>query len=185
MKRATTALMVMVLMGAAFSEETKKPSVAQVCGIDTARASDGVFAKDKQWKRYASVKEVPRVEQEELAQVWRAEQGSFVQIAAKSSGFARYYEYCFDKSGKLARLNYEVRSPYGWGFARTNVMKDGQLTPVTQRFFGLKSNRTIPKPPEEARDAQWALYPKAYKSFDKLPFAKMIAERKTENAQAH
>ena len=184
MKRATTALMVMVLTGAAFSEN-KKPSFAQVCGIDTARASDGVFAKDKQWQKYTSLKDVPEASQEELAQVWRGEQGSFVQIAATTSGFARYYEYCFDRSGKLARLNYEVRSPYGWGFARTNVMKDGDLTPITQRFFGLKSNRTIPKPPDEARDNQWALYPKVYKSFDKLPFAKMIAEQKKENAQAH
>ena len=173
-------------------QETPKPSdFAKVCGIDVKRASDGVFASvdGKPWKRFDNVKAVPKFDGDsgEMAQYWRGEKGSFVQMMVAGS-FARYYEYCFAPDGKLTRLNYEVRSPYGWGYARTNeVDAKGQLNGITQRFFGLKSGRNIARP-DEARDAQWALYPKVYKKFDKLPFAKLISTpvgAKKEDAQAH
>ncbi len=191
MRSARNLVMMMAVVTSALvaaHAEKKSSEFAKVCGVETSRKADGLFAKEqgKDWRQFQKVKEIPDFEKSsgEMAQVWRGGQGSFVQTAAFSSGFARYHEYCFAGDGKLTRLNYEVRSPYGWGYARTNEVKDGELVPLTHRFFGLKSNRTIRRP-SEAEDSQWALYPKVYKRFNKLPFAKMIAEQKKEDAQAH
>ena len=160
-------------------EGPKASDFAKICGVDVERASDGVFASmgKKPWAKFENVKAVPKFEDDagQMAQYWRGDKGRFVQTMRVEQRFSMYYEYCFGADGKLTRLNYEVRSPYGWGFARTNkVDEKGELVGITQRFFGLKSGRNM-LPPENARDAQWALYPKVYKKFDKLPFARLIS----------
>ena len=188
----TLAVLLMAIPFSVGQESPKGTEFAKNCGVNVERASDGVFAKvgGKDWAYFEKVKAVPKFEDDagQMAQFWRGEKGSFVQMMRVERGFSMYYEYCFGEHGKLARLNYEVRSPYDWGFARTNkVDDDGELVGITQRFFGLKTGRNM-LPPENARDAQWALYPKVYKKFDKLPFAKLITkpvEPKKEDAQAH
>jgi len=187
---AVVVLSVAVLAGA--QQESKTSEFTKFCGVNVERGADGVFAAldGKPWERFENVKAVPKFEHDagQMAQYWRGDKGSFVQTMAVSSGFSRYDEYCFGPDGKLTRLNYEVRSPYDWGFARTNeVDKKGELKGITQRFFGLKSGRNM-LPPDNARDFTWALVPKIYRKFDKLPFARLITtpvEAKKEDAQAH
>ncbi len=174
------ALLLISMAVIASAQESSQPSeFAKICGLDVDRASDGVFASvgRKAWTKFENVRAVPKFEDGagQMAQYWRGDKGAFVQMMRVERGFSIYYEYCFGENGRLTRLNYEVRSPYDWGFARTNQVDDsGELVGITQRFFGLKTGRNM-LPPENARDSQWALYPKVYKKFDKLPFAKLIS----------
>ncbi|MBZ5647499.1 MAG: hypothetical protein LAN37_09780 [Acidobacteriia bacterium] len=197
MRAATTAAMVLALVAAFVShadaekKEKKIPDLAKLCGMDTDRASDGVFAKahGKQWQKFASVKAVPEDADSEMAQYWRGEHGgSLVQMAVHDGVYARYHEYCFGQEGKLSSLTYETRTAHGWGFATTGTVdKNGHLVPASSRFFGVRTNMTIPRP-AEADDAPWALDPRIYKRLDKLPFAKLIStpvEQKKQDAQAH
>ncbi len=197
MKAATTAVLCLGLVAAsvpASRGEVKKklPELARMCGVDTNRASDGVFAKAhrKQWQKYANMKAIPKDAEGEMAQYWRESHGgSFVQMAIHDGVYARYHEYCFDKEGKLTRLTYEARTAHGWGFATTGTVNEkGRLEAASSRFFGVNTNLTIPRP-AEADDVPWVLDPKIYKRLDKLPFAKLMAtpveQKKKEDAQAH
>jgi len=173
------------------TKQKKVPELARMCGVDTDRASDGVFAKEhrKQWQKYADLKAIPKDGDSEMAQYWHESHGgSFVQMAVHDGVYARYHEYCFDPEGKLTRLTYETRTAHGWGFATTGTVdKRGHLEAASSRFFGVRTNMTIPRP-AEADEAPWVLDPKIYKRLEKLPFAKLIAtpaEQKKEDAQAH
>ncbi len=179
-----------------FSQEkkrhTKYDELAKVCGVDVSSAANGVYAKGhgKGWQTFANARAIPKDAGREMAQYWRGEHGgSLVQMAMHDGTYTRYHEYCFDPEGKLTRLTYETRArAEGWGFATTGTVNEsGRLTPASSRFFGLRSGRTIPRPPESA-DAGWVLHPKIYKRIDKLPFAKLMTtplESKKEDAQAH
>ncbi len=170
---------------------TKYDEFAKVCGVDVGGAANGVYAKGHGgWQQFATVKAVPKDTGKEMAQYWRAEHGgSLVQLAMRDGQYTRYHEYCFDAEGKLMRLTYETQARSdGWGYATTGTVNEsGHLVPASSRFFGLRSGRTIPRPPE-SWDVGWVLHPKIYKRLDKLPFAKLMTtplESKKEDAQAH
>ena len=171
---------------------TKYDEFAKVCGVDVGNAATGVYArqKSKGWESFANVKAIPKDAGKEMAQYWRGEQGGLVQMAMRDGQFTRYHEYCFDGEGRLTRLTYEIRARSdGWGYATTGTVNEaGHMTPASSRFFGLRTNLTIPRPPE-SMDVGWLLHPKIYKRLDKLPFAKLMTttplESKREDAQAH
>ncbi len=195
MRAALIAGVVLVLVGIGAAQEkkrhTKYDEFSKVCGVDVDRVADGVYAKGrkKPWQQYPSVKVIPNQGAWEMGQYWHGEKGNLVQMATRDGQYTRYHEYCFNPEGKLTRLTYETRAHAdGWGFATTGTVSDsGHLAPASSRFFGLRSKRTIPRPPEAA-GADWVLHPKIYKRIDKLPFAKLMTtpvEQKKEDAQAH
>ncbi len=173
------------------AKQKKSSELAKMCGVDTVRAADGVFARAhrKQWQKYANLKAIPKDADDQMAQYWHESHGgNFVQMAIHDGAYMRYHEYCFDKEGRLTRLTYETRTAHGWGYATTGTVDErGHLVPASSRFFGVNTNMTIPRP-AEADEAPWVLDPKIYKRLEKLPFAKLIpapAEQKKEDAQAH
>ena len=200
MRKARIAAVVGVLLCVAPYVAAEKRSKAlevfsKICGVDVEGPADGVYAKGrkKPWQQYPSVKVIPHEGAWEMAQYWHAERGSLVQMATRDGQYTRYHEYCFNPEGKLTRLTYETRAHAdGWGFATTGTVNEsGHLVPAASRFFGLRSHRTMPRPPEAA-GVDWVLHPKIYKRVDKLPFAKLMTtptqpttEQKKEDAQAH
>ena len=187
---AVAALLCLVPFASAEKKSKLLENFSKVCGVDVDRPADGVYAKPhkKSWQQFATVKAVPREGRPEMAQYWQGEHGSLVQMAKHDGSYTRYHEYCFDDTGKLTRLTYETRAAEGWGYAMTGAMnKSGHLVPASSRFFGVRTNRTMPRPPE-AEQESWVLNPKVYKQRDKLPFAKLMTtpvEQKKQDAQAH
>ncbi|HVP43695.1 MAG TPA: hypothetical protein VMS96_09685 [Terriglobales bacterium] len=185
---ALVALMCIVVPRSFAEKKFKRlEDFPKVCGVDVDRDADGVFAKlpGRPWQQFPGVKTVPKQSRDQMAQYWHGEHGSLVQMAARDKSFTRYHEYCFAEDGRLTRLTYETRAAEGWGYATTGAVNEaGRLVPASSRFFGVRTNRTIPRPPE-AEEAPWVLHPKIYKRLEKLPFAKLIAEQKKEDAQAH
>ena len=185
---AVVVLLCVLVPGVLAEKKLKKSEdFSKVCGVDVDRPADGVFARQrgKQWQPFANVKAVPKDAGREMGQYWRGEHGSLVQMAARDGSYPRYHEYCFDPDGRLTRLTYETRTSEGWGYATTGAVNEsGRLTPASSRFFGIRTNRTIPRPPE-ADEAPWVLKPKVYKRLDKLPFAKLIPVEQSKDAQAH
>ncbi len=188
-RRIAGSLAVALCLAAPLFAEKKTKRLedfSKVCGVEVGGPADGVFAKRLgKWQQFPRVKMVPKQSRDQMAQYWRGEHGSLVQMATSDGSFTRYHEYCFDPDGRLTRLTYETRSSDGWAYATTGTVNEaGRLAPASSRFFGARSNRTIPRPPE-ADETPWVLHPKIYKRLEKLPFAKLIPEQKKEDAQAH
>lgn len=189
-------LLMVCLVAPAFAGDKKfqrfprSEEFSKVCGVDVDRPANAMFAKQpgKGWRVFETYKKVPKGASREMAQYWYEAHGSLVQMAVADGGFMRYHEYCFDGSGKLTRLTYETRSSEGWGYATTGAVNEsGRWMPASSRFFGLRTKKTIPRPPQ-AQQEGWVLSPKIYKRVDKLPFARLMTtpvEQKKEDAQAH
>jgi hypothetical protein len=98
---------------------------------ECASAARRVFAKlddSEAWREYRSVEDVPALDPNDgiSAQLWTGTGGtSFVHTVEPGEDFWIYTEYCFTKGGQLSRVEFELRTAWGWasGFFSTQTEK--------------------------------------------------------------
>jgi len=128
------------------------------------------------WKEYKSIADVPELDTDggQSAQVWHDNQGRpLVYTVEPGEDFWTYTRYCFDKSGQLTRVGFEVRTAWGWGYRLEGAVLGGALHPHSSGFFDTENGQPIEKP-KDADGVPGALTPKLYPTFSKLPFARLF-----------
>jgi hypothetical protein len=160
---------------------TVKSPTAQRCGVDQDRRAQRLFADpdDKHgWQEYRSVKDVPELEPGfgRFASFWEGPDGkALIRLEEPGEDFYAYTDYCFEKSGQLVQLRFELRTAWGWGYRQEGPVVKGALAPQMSEFFDTKNNAAITKP-EQANDIADALRPHLYARKFRLPFAKLLSK---------
>jgi hypothetical protein len=151
--------------------------------------SERIFANPglKTWKEYAKVADVPSLSRDDGEQMFAL---SLLSAGRKSVRLVTYnpdasflQEYCYDQSGALRSLLYEVRTDWGWGYAEERLLgPTGSIIRRTYRFFETASDRTITRP-RQADDVPDFLKPSIYSSFNSLPFIATLNKPRTDAAE--
>jgi hypothetical protein len=150
---------------------------AQRCGVKVPIASARVFSdnSNKQWKEYASPKEVPgNAEWSEIAYVW-AKPDSPVAIDVEGLGedFGDSTYYCFDTSGRLKSVEHEFRTAWDWGFTEQRQFDVEGKETAKSHFFSTKDRKEISRP-QGANDVREAMTVKVYKKLSDVPFFSVL-----------
>lgn len=158
-------------------------SLAAQCGAEVEAAPERVFANpgSKNWKEYVDVKHVPPLDLdsgERMFAVKTAASGvryvRYVRMVQYGEDFSMFQGNCFDGTGKLQFMHYQMRTAWGWGYEdNRRFFPHGMLLTSSTRFFDTKTNKTI-KRPDDASNVPDFLKPAIYKSFDSLPFIGML-----------
>jgi hypothetical protein len=155
---------------------------AQKCGIDQHQPAQHIFANPDGklgWREYRSVKDVPELENNagEFALLWTGHNGSIL-ISTQEPGedFTAYTDYCFDSTGQLVQLRFQLRTAWGWGYREEGAIRKGLLVPETSEFFDTKTDVHIAKP-EQAADISDALKPRLYLRESQLPFRRLLTKK--------
>jgi hypothetical protein len=156
-------------------------TAAPVCDMKVAvPQSARTYAKtgdQAAWREFRSIQDVPPLDTDGGAstQLWRSETGaSFAYTAEPGEDFWTYTRYCFDETGQLARVSFEVRTAWGWSYRLEGPVVKGVLHTNSAGFFSTENERPISKP-EGASDVSEALKPTLYLTTSKLPFAHLLA----------
>jgi hypothetical protein len=154
---------------------------AQRCGVDQRLPAQRIFADPDGkhgWREYRSVKDVPELDNDagEFALLWTGHDGSIlVSTQEPGQDFAAYTDYCFDSSGQLLQLRFQLRTAWGWGYKEDGTIRKGLLVPETSQFFNTGTNVHIAKP-EQAADITDALKPRLYLRVSQLPFHRFLTK---------
>lgn len=152
---------------------------AEHCGVDMNQPAQKIFADydgKAGWREYGSVKDIPELDNGfgSAAFYWSGSNSNvLIQLQEPSEDFVGYTHYCFDRAGKLARLRYELRTAWGWGFREEGTIEKGFLRPSISEFFDTKTEQKVPRP-EMADDVRAALKPHLYLLKSELPFSKLL-----------
>jgi len=158
-----------------------KNQIAQHCGVDQDRPAQRFFAvPDEQhgWQEYRSIEDVPELELGigQLARLWAGPDGNaLIRVEEPGEDFSAYTDYCFEKTGGLMQLRFELRTAWGWGYREEGPVVDGALAPRMSEFFGTKNEVEVAKP-EDADDIAQALKPHLYTRKARLPFARLLSK---------
>ena len=156
-------------------------STARRCGVDQHQPAQRIFANPDGkhgWREYPSVEEVPELENDagESAFLWTSHNGSIlVSTQEPGEDFAAYTDYCFDSTGQLVQLRFQLRTAWGWGYREEGAIRKGLLVPETSEFFDTKADLHIAKP-EQAADITDALKPRLYLRESQLPFHRLLTK---------
>jgi hypothetical protein len=152
---------------------------AQHCEIHSARPARQVFAKvdDRQpWTQYKRVEGIPELSLGfgTSAETWTGPDGALlVRTEDPGEDFNAYTDYCFNKTGELVHIDYQLRTAWDWGFRMAGLVMDGTLHTNRRAFFSTESEKPIPRP-KGADDIPDALNPVLYRTLSKLPFAHLL-----------
>lgn len=160
---------------------TTQSLTAQRCGVDQNQPPQRIFADPdgKQgWREYRSVKDLPELQNDagEFAGLWAGRDGR-VLVSTQEPGedFASYTDYCFDSTGQLVQLRFQLRTAWGWGYQEEGPIRSGILTSKKTKFFDTKTEMPIIRP-GQAADIPEALKPRLYIRKSKLPFFKLLSK---------
>ena len=129
------------------------------------------------WKEYKNIEAVPEIDTNggESAQFWREKDGgSSVYTVDPGEDFWTYTRYCFDSTGQLSQVGFEVRTAWGWGYSLEGPVVEAVFLPKSTRFFSTENGKPIPRP-DGASDVPNALRPVLYLRLTKLPFAQLLS----------
>ena len=151
---------------------------AERCGAEQGRPAQRVFAiVDRQgWREYRSVDDVPEVAlgAANYAYLWVGrDRNVLIRMQEPTEDFAAYTDYCFDPTGHLVHLKFELRTAWGWGFREEGPVLKGLLNIHTSEFFSTNTEERISRPGQAADIADW-LKPQLYLRKSQLPFAKLL-----------
>ena len=156
-------------------------SAAPPCDVKAvAPQSARTYAKtgdQEAWREFRSIQDVPALDTDGgvSAQIWWDKAGaSSVYMVEPGDDFWTYTRYCFDKTGQLERVGFEVRTAWGWAYRLEGPVVKGALRADSAGFLNAANERPIPKP-EDANDISEALKPALYLKTSKLPFAHLLA----------
>ncbi len=128
------------------------------------------------WREYKSGVVVPRIDLDSgmSAQFWQDKNKTqWVNLVQPGQDFTIFTRYCYDGESALANVNFEVRTPLGWGHRIEGSVSGKDFSASTTEFFNLKDGKTIPKP-DGVGDAPTVLKPMIYLKLNDLPFAPLL-----------
>jgi hypothetical protein len=154
-------------------------ATAKQCGVYPDKPAEFAFAKVNEkhsWREYRSIENVPVLDLDGgiSAELWDGPSGSFiVRIVEPGEDFWTYTEYCFNKSGKLDYLGFELRTAWNWAFQLDGSVENGALHNNFEGFFSTRTKKPVRRP-ESANDVRDALKPTLYLQAKQLPFSKLL-----------
>ena len=178
--RACLPFLLFVCLNCGLSARATDTQTAQRCGVKQDEAAIRIFADSDGhgWHEYQDIKSVPELQLNggTSAQLWVGNRGrSLVSIQEPEEDFTAYSDYCFDKSGHLVQLRYELRTAWGWGYRVEGSFADRKLNSEISQFFNTKTDQPINKP-DDADNIPEALKPHIYPRKSGLPFFKLLSK---------
>lgn len=172
---------ILLLASAIASYATDKPHIrtAEQCGADIEQPPLKSFANFNEtdgWREYKSAKDAPELVlgTGAAAFYWSGRNRySLIAVQEPNEDFGAYTHYCFDPSGHLTRLRYELRTVWGWGFREEGFVKKGSFQAETSEFFDIATEQSMHKP-EMAGETPEALRPHLYLTKSALPFSSLL-----------
>jgi hypothetical protein len=153
---------------------------APACNARTkAPANTRTFAKTSElngWQEYRNGEGVPELGLDGgmSAQFWQDKSKSrTVYVVQPGQDYWTYTRYCFSADGGLEDVDFEIRTPLGWGSRAEGSVSGDRFEASKLEFFNLKSGKTIARP-EGVGDTPAALRPMLYLRVNDLPFAPML-----------
>jgi len=149
------------------------------CGVSKDRRATKVFADPdgkSGWHRYQSTKSAPELELGfgKFAAFRPGSHGrTLIGLEEPGEDIYSYTAYCFERSGRLVYLGFELRTAWGWGFREEGPVRQGALVPEKSGFFDTQNDHAVPKP-ENAEDLSEALKPHLYLKTSDLPFFDLL-----------
>jgi hypothetical protein len=149
------------------------------CGANASLPALRVFAtagSPVAWQEYANIGGVPDSGSDEgiSAELWKGVGGSLlIRTVEAGEDFWTYTEYCFNNSGHLRRVKFEVRTAWGWAYRVEGTIKNRAVHALSSGFIETKTEKTIPRPPD-ADNIPGALSPTLYLHAKRLPFSKLL-----------
>ena len=173
--------LIFLLASAAVSSAaaTVTTQTARDCGVEEEQPPVKSFANfngEDGWREYKSAKDIPTLElgTGAAAFYWAGRDGRFlVTLQEPAEDFGAYTHFCFDRSGRLTAMHFELRTAWGWGFREEGLIKQGKLVVKTSEYFETKNDQPI-KRPDMADEIPEALKPTLYLVKSKLPFANLL-----------
>jgi hypothetical protein len=153
---------------------------AEKCGANIDQSPQKTLADSDgsgTWHEYDKTTDIPPLAGGAAAFAWvdvASKQYMLLQETAEDGN--SFTGYCFDPTGKLWRLRYELRTAWGWGFREEGLIVNRKLQVETSDFFNTSNEKPIPKP-GLAQDVSEALKPHLYMAKSELPFSKLLVER--------
>jgi len=179
--RQLASVLWLFAMAISSSAGTVKSSTAQRCGVDQDRPAQRIFADPDGklgWHEYRSVKDVPELELgfSQFVRFWAGPDGkALIRLEEPGEDFSAYTDYCFEKTGQLVQLRFELRTAWGWGYREEGPVVNGVLAPQTSEFFSTENEVPVTRP-EQADDIADALRPHLYVRKSQLPFARLLSK---------
>ncbi len=127
-------------------------------------------------KEYRTMDAIPELSNDggAFARLWTGTDGKvLIRIEEPGEDFAEYSDYCFDRTGQLIQLRFELRTAWGWGYRTEGPILKGTLAVKMGEFFSTKTEAHI-KRPQQADDIPDALKPGICLKKSKLPFFKLL-----------
>jgi hypothetical protein len=160
------------------------PAANSQCSESTQGPANRVFAKVNDhgpWREYRGIESVPDLVLDGgiSAQLWDEANGSFsIRTVEPGGDFWTYTNYCFVRSGELARLSFEVRTAWGWAYRLEGPVENGAIRATTSGFSDTKTGEPVPRP-GQADDVSQALKPTLYLRARQFPFSNLLATPKS------
>lgn len=171
---------VLCLAVLSFSVATKADTTdtANRCGVDQNKDAYRIFADPdgKNWKEYSkdSLPELTPDVGASVVLMWVAKDGkTLFSIRDPEEDFSIYTDYCFNSTGDLIQLRYELRTAWGWGYRTEGPVVKSVLESKTSEFFAMSTGAHLEKP-DGADDLPWATKPKLYAQKSRLPFFALL-----------
>jgi hypothetical protein len=146
------------------------------CGLSTDLKRRIFAAADgEHWKEYPSLDKIPEpnIDWSEGAFVLRSSEATATEIDGVSQDFSDSSLYCFDDHGKLAKIERDFATAWGWGYSETDSFKNSKVYSHQEHYFDTKTHAVIPRP-AGYDDVHDAMKLKIYKSIKELPFSKLM-----------
>jgi len=131
------------------------------------------------WHEYQNLKDVPELELGlgAFAAVWAGRDGNvLITMQEPGDDFSAFTDYCFDKSGRLLQLRFELRTAWGWGYRQEGPIVKGALAARTSEYFSTETEKPIAASPDYADNVDGAIKPHLYLQESQLPFSKLISK---------
>lgn len=153
---------------------------APACSVrEKAPKTAHTFAKagdQDTWREYTTAGLIPELKLDSgmSAQFWQhKDKGQSVYTVQPGQDFTIYTRYCFSGEGALEQVDFEVRTPLGWGHRIEGSMAGNDFNASAAGFFNLENGKEIPKP-RGVGEAPAALKPTIYLKSSDLPFASLL-----------
>lgn len=170
-RRIYVALLCSLLMASTYAASvTTKP-----CVIPTAVTPRTFSNNSGHWREYNTKADIPadpdsdeRIESfgtDVIAYFFANEDRSSSTIS------------CFDASGKLESLNFEVRTAAGWGYREQRNLERGILIVTAKSYFSTEKGEQIPRP-KNAGDTPAATRPQIFPKLSDLPVNNFLRARR-------
>jgi hypothetical protein len=179
--RATCLLLIVTTCAcASVSVRAGTSKTSARCGADQEQPAVRVFANFEgrgAWQEYPNIKAVPALQLDSgaAAQVWLSKDGkALIAVNEPGEDFTAFTDYCFDKSGRLVQLRYELRTVWGWGYRVEGAFAKGKIVPDVSEFFSTETGQPLDRP-DGAADIPKALKPRVYHSRLELPFYDLLS----------